>query len=272
MLNIPASMQPTLDRWKQTHSLGEGMKFGSFGAASQYEQVMDQVVTMDNTAQDGCPEKGIVVAQDDGETIRFQGDSRRGSADIACADGSVVALNFTPESVDFLQLTEKPEGVEAMHQHFDRASGKSWMQIGGAVTVINMDDPGALDNIFGLNPAAPAAPALSAENAAKADALAAKLAGKLQVGADAVQMASFEQKGFNAGNCGFAVKGEMQMSAWTEGLELKFECGGEKYVYRGLDEKTGRYGQDVAHEGYWQLDERGIYVVDNSPDNSLDMW
>jgi hypothetical protein len=272
MLNIPASMQPTLDRWKQTQSLGDGMKFGSFGDASQYEQLMDQVVRMDNSELDASPERGVVVAQDDGETIRFQGDSKRGFADVACADGRVVALNFTPESVDFLQLTEKPEGVEAMHQHFDRATGQSWMQIGGAVTLINMDAPGALDQIFGLNPSAPAAPSLSAENAAKAEALGAKLADKLQVSADAVRLASFEQKGFNAGNCGFAVKDELQMSAWTEGLELKFECGGEKYVYRGLDEKTGRYGVDVAHEGYWKQDGRGIYVVDNTPDNSLDMW
>lgn len=270
MLNIPASMQPTLSSWKQSHSLGEGMKFGSFGDAAQYEQLMDQVVLLDNSAQDASPEKGLVVAKDDGETIRYSGDSQNGSADVVAADGHVVALNFTPESVDFLQLTQKEDGVEAMHQHFDRNTGKSWMQIGGAVTVINMDEPGALDSIFGLNPAAAPAPALSAENTAKAEALAQGLAGKLQVSPDAVKLGSFEQKGFNAGNCGFAVKDELQMSAWTDGLEVKFESDGQKYVYRGLDEKTGRYGQDVPHEGYWKLDERGIYVVDDSPEP--EMW
>jgi hypothetical protein len=264
MLNVPAQMQPTLDRWKQTHSLGDGMKFGATGRASQYEQMMDQVVMADNQANDSAPESGLVVCKDDGETLRFQGDSKVGSLEATAADGHVVALNFTEKSVDFLQLTAKPEGVEALHEHYDRETGKGWMQIGGAVTVINMDEPGALEGIFGLSPSA-VAPSASPQNSARAELLAQGLASKLEVTAEAVKVAEFSsQKGFNAGNCGFAVAGELQMSAWTEGLEVKFECDGQSYVYRGLDEKSGRYGQDVAHEGFWKQDERGIYVPDLS--------
>ena len=232
---------------------------------------MDQVVLADNGSNDSAPESNLIVAKDDGETIRYQGDSQKGSMEAVTADGRVVALKFDEKSVDFLQLTGKPDGVEALHEHYDRDTGKGWMQLGGAVTVINMDEPGALDDIFGLKSAS-SAPALSADNAAKADALATSLAAKLQVAPEAVALTNFEaQKGFNAGNCGFAVQGELQMSAWTEGLELKFECDGQSYVYRGLDEKSGRFGTDVAHEGYWLKDERGIYVP-NQNAASEELW
>lgn len=265
MLNVPSSMQPTLDRWNKTTSLGDGMKFGNSGTGASYAELMDTVVKSDNGDNDANSAAGLLVAKDDGETIRFQGDSKSGSMEACCADGRVVAAKFSETSVDYLQLTPKPEGgVEALHEHFDRSGGPGWMQLGGAVTVINMDEPGALDGIFGLK-ASQSAPAISPENAAKAEQIGQNLAERLQVSADAVQLSSFESKGFNASNCDFAVNGEMQMSAFTQGIELKFNHDGQGFVYRGLDEKTGRFGQDVAHEGYWKLDERGIYIPDNSP-------
>lgn len=269
MIQIPANMQPTLDRWKQNHSLGEGTKFGSFSRPSQYEQLMDTVVASDNGPGDSHPEKGLLVAKDDGETIRFQGNSQKGSMEAATADGRVVALNFDEQSVDFLQLSAKSNGVEALHEHFDRQTGQGWMQVGGAVTVINMDEPGALEQIFAPKTAAPTA-AVNPELAAQAAAIGQSLASKLQVSPDQLQLASCETKGFNASNCGFAVQGEMQMSAWTEGLEAHFECEGQKYLFRGLDAANGRYAQDVNHDGYWKQDERGIYVPDNSA--APDLW
>lgn len=271
MLSVPSQMQPTLDRWKQSSNLGDGMKFAASAGPVQYEQMMDQVVLADNNANDSAPESGLVVARDDGETIRYQGDSKEGSLEAVTADGRVLALKFDEKSVDFLQLTAKANGVEALHEHYDRETGKGWMQLGGAVTVINMDEPGALDNLFGLQSASPT-PGLSAENAARAEFLGKSLAAKLKVPSETVSLANFEaQKGFNAGNCGFAVQGELQMSAWTQGLELKFECEGQSFVYRGLDEKSGRFGLDVAHEGYWLQDERGIYVP-NPNAASEELW
>ncbi|MBS2035427.1 hypothetical protein JST97_10585 [bacterium] len=271
MLNVPASMQPTLDRWKQTNSIGEGMRFSNSGTGSSYAQLMDTVVASDNGPNDANPARGLLVAKDDGETIRFSGDSKNGSLEACTADGGVVALKLSANSIDHLQLTPKNGGVEALHQHFDRNTGEGWMQVGGAVTVINMDEPGALDGIFGLKASAPA-PEMSAENAARAEQIGARLAERLKVDAQAVQLRGFDaSKGFNAGNCDFAVSGELQMSAFTQGIEARYSCEGQNYIYRGLDEKSGRFGQDVQHEGYWKEDERGIYVPDpNAP--SLDGW
>lgn len=259
MLNIPAQMQPTLDQWKKNHSLGDGVKFGATSRPEGYQQMMDQVVLSDNGPQDANPQAGLVVAKDDGETIRFQGNSHQGSMEAALADGRVVALNFNEKSVDFLQLTPKPDGVEALHEHHDRQTGKGWMQVGGAVTVINMDEPGALEGL--LNPA-PATPG---------QALARDLANKLQVDPASVQVTGYEtQKGFNAGNCGFPVSGELMMSSWTQGTEAKFSVGEDRYVYRGLNDKTGRMGMDVEHEGFWKADDRGIYRPD--ADAPKDFW
>jgi hypothetical protein len=123
-----------------------------------------------------------------------------------------------------------------------------------------MDEPGALDQIFGIG--TPAAPVKGAE-------VGAALAAKLGVPADQVSVASYDHKGFNASNCGFAVDGELQMSAWTEGVEAKLTAGGVEYTYRGLDDKTGRYGQGESESGYWQLDERGIYVPAEAPKEEL---
>lgn len=253
MLNIPAQMQPTLDQWKKNHSLGDGMKFGATSSPAGYQQMMDQVVLGDNGANDASPARGLMVCKDDGETIRFQGNSNEGSLEAVTADGRVVALNFSEKSVDFLQLTAKPDGVEALHEHHDRQTGKGWMQLGGAVTVINMDEPGALESIF--NPAPPAA---------KGQAPAQDLAAKLKVDPARVQVTGYEtQKGFNAGNCGFPVSGELSVSAWTEGIEARFSVDQDRYVYRGMDENSGRVGLDVAHEGFWKADERGIYLPDH---------
>lgn len=260
MISVPAQMQPTLDRWKQTQSLGEGMKFGANGGPAQYEQLMDQVVLLDNQSNDAAPEPGLVVCKDDNETLKFQGDSKQGSLEAACADGPleaqlqvflkdvivgfersdlrVTAINYNEKPVNFLQLT---------------------------------NEPGASEAIFAQKASAPA-PTVSPEHAAKAQVISQGLATMLNVAPDAVKVSEFStQKGFNASNCDFAVSGEMQMSAWTQGIESKFECDGQKYVYRGLDEKTGRYGQDVAHQGYWKQDERGIFVPDlNAPKE--DIW
>jgi hypothetical protein len=117
-----------------------------------------------------------------------------------------------------------------------------------------MDEPGALDGLFGLAPPKQGA------------AVGGALAGKLGVGAEDVQVSAYDpKKGFNASTCGFAVNGELQMSAWTEGVEVKLECNGERYVYRGLDESTGRFGLDAeSSTSYWKQDERGIYVPDTS--------
>ncbi|MFN8608694.1 MAG: hypothetical protein U0931_14250 [Vulcanimicrobiota bacterium] len=261
MLSVPAQMQPTLDSWKKNLNLGDGMKFGASSRPESYQQMMDQVVLADNGSNDSSPEAGLVVCKDDGETIRFKGNSNQGSMEAVTADGRVVALNFTDKAVDFLQLTAKPEGVEALHEHHDRQTGKGWMQLSGAVTVINMDEPGALDSIF--NPAPPAAPGQE---------LARGLATKLGVDPSAVQVTGYEtQKGFNPGDCGFPVSGELSMSAWTEGIEAKFSVGEDRYVYRGIDQKSGRTGVDVEHEGYWKADERGIYRPDHDA-KPLDAW
>ena len=260
MLSVPAQMQPTLDSWKKNLNLGEGMKFGATSRPESYKQLMDNVVLSDNGANDSNKEPGLIVCKDDGETIRFQGNSNQGSMEAVCADGRVVALNFSEKSVDYLQLTPKADGVEAMHEHHDRHTGKGWMQLGGAVTVINMDEPGALDAIFNTAPAP------------KGKALADDLAKKLQVDPSSVQVTGYEtQKGFNAGNCDFAVSGELQMSAWTQGIEAKFSVGEDRYVYRGIDEKSGRTGVDCDHKGYWKEDERGIYRPDTSA-KDLDAW
>lgn len=268
MLTVPANMQPTLNRWKETLSLGEGMRFTNHGKGTQYAELMDEVVRGDNGPRDANPQAGLMVAKDDGETIRFQGDSRNGSLEGVLADGRVVALQFTETSVDHLQLTPKGDGVEALHEHFDRTTGKGWMQLGGAVTVINMDEPGALDQIF-----APQAPSAGDKNAAIANQLGQQLAGKLEVGADQVQVVGMDaRKGFNASNCGFPVQGELQMSAWTEGLEVKFACDGQNYVYRGLDDKNGRFGQDVAHQGFWVANEKGVYRPDPNAPKEDDLW
>lgn len=262
MLNIPAQMQPTLDAWKKNHSLGDGMKFGATSRPESYQQMMDQVVLADNGSNDSNLAQGLVVCKDDGETIRFQGNSNQGSMEAVTADGRVVALNFSEKAVDFLQLTAKPDGVEALHEHHDRQTGKGWMQLGGAVTVINMDEPGALDSIFGA----------SAPAATPGQDLARGLAGKLGVDPASVQVTGYEtQKGFNAGNCGFPVSGELSMSAWTEGIEAKFSVGEDRYVYRGIDQKSGRTGVDVEHQGYWKADERGIFRPDHDA-KDLDAW
>lgn len=261
MLNIPAQMQPTLEQWKKNHSLGEGMKFGATSRPESYQQMMDQVVLSDNGPKDANSQAGLVVAKDDGETIRFQGNSNQGSMEAVTADGRVVALNFTEKAVDFLQLTAKPEGVEALHEHHDRQTGKGWMQLGGAVTVINMDEPGALDAIFNNAPATPG------------QGLARDLATKLQVDPSSVQVTSYEtQKGFNAGNCGFPVSGELMMSAWTEGVEARLSVGEDRYVYRGLDDQSGRMGVDTEHQGFWKADERGIYRPDGDAPKEPDFW
>lgn len=262
MLSVPSNMQPTLTAWKQNHTLGEGMRFTQSGSGSSYAELMDQVQLMDNQpGKDLNPEKGVVVCADDQETHRFTGDSQTGTLEAVTADGRVIGLNFTPESVDHLQLSPQNGGVEAIAQHFDRTGGDGgWMQVGGAVTVINMDEPGALDQIFGLGAPAPAQGA----------AVGAALASKLGVPADEVSVSSYDpKKGFNASNCGFAVDGELQMSAWTEGIEARLTAGGVEYTYRGLDESTGRYGQGESASGYWQLDERGIYVPAEAPKNDF---
>lgn len=260
MLTVPAKMQPTLDRWKANHNLGEGMKFGSFNSANEYTQLMDTVVASDNGSNDNDLTAGLLVCKDDGETHRFTGNSQVGSDEAVTPDGRVIGLHFDEKSVNFLQLTDKGEqGVEAMAQHFDRSTGKGWMQVGGAVTVINMDEPGALEQIFQTAPSA----GPSAAEQALIDLLSAKLG-------QPVSLVSSEHKGFNAGDCGFPVSGELQMSAWTDGLEVKLQAGDEKFIYRGMDEKTGRFGQDVDHQGYWKQDEKGIYRPDGSA--SLDSW
>lgn len=41
-------MQPTLDRWNKTTSLGDGMKFGNSGTGASYAELMDTVVKSDN--------------------------------------------------------------------------------------------------------------------------------------------------------------------------------------------------------------------------------
>lgn len=111
---------------------------------------MDQVVLADNDpAQDTNHEKGVVVFKDDQETHRFTGDSTQGDLEAVTADGRVIALHVDAKSVDFLQLTEKPDGVEALHQHYNRDGG-GWMQVGGAVEVTDLDDPQAIGNIFKL--------------------------------------------------------------------------------------------------------------------------
>lgn len=261
MLSVPAQMQPTLDQWKKNLNLGEGMKFGATSRPESYQQLMDQVVLGDNGANDSNPQAGLMVCKDDGETIRFQGNSNSGSMEAVTADGRVVALNFSEKSVDFLQLTAKPEGVEAVHEHHDRQTGKGWMQVGGAVTVINMDEPGALDAIFNTTPAAPG------------QGLARDLASKLQVDPASVQVTGYDaRKGFNAGNCGFPVSGELSMSAWTEGVEAKFSVGEDRYVFRGLDEKTGRLGVDIEHNGFWKEDEKGIFRPDADAPKELEGW
>jgi hypothetical protein len=251
MRAIPTQMQPTLDQWKKNLSLGEGQKFGASTRPEIYKEMMDQVVLADNGPTDANREAGLIVAKDDGETIRFQGNSHLGSMEAVTADGRVVALNFNEKSIDFLQLTSKPEGVEALHEHHDRETGKGWMQIAGAVTVINMDEPGALDGLFNPAPTTPG------------QKLVGELAGKYQLDASAAQVTSYEtQKGFNAGNGGFPVSGELMMSAWTQGIEAKFSIGEDKYVYRGINEKSGRLGLDCEHQGFWKADERGIYRPD----------
>ncbi len=92
------------------------------------------------------------------------------------------------------------------------------------------------------------------------------LAAKLGVDRGQLSLTEFEaRKGFNAGDFGFPVAGELAISAWTEGLELKFQVGEENFVYRGLDITTGRYAvDDKSHEGYWKVDDRGIYIPDRS--------
>lgn len=144
MLNVPDSMKPTLDYWKANHNLGEGMRFqlNSWDSPGQYENLMDQVIMTDNdSAKDSAPEKGLVVFKDDEETHRYHGDSRKGDLESVTADGRVLALNFDEKGVDFLQLTQNDKGVEALHQHYDRQGGQGWMQVGGAITVIDADDP-----------------------------------------------------------------------------------------------------------------------------------
>lgn len=261
MLTVPAQMQPTLDQWKKNHSLGDGRKFGATSKPESYRQMMDQVVLADNGANDSNLKQGLIVCKDDGETIRFQGNSNQGCMEAVTADGRVLALNFSEKSVDFLQLTAKPDGVEALHEHHDRQTGKSWMQLGGAVTFINMDEPGALDAIFNQPPATPG------------QGLARDLAAKLQVDPSAVKVTGYEtQKGFNAGNCGFPVSGELMMSAWTEGIEARFSVGEDRFIFRGLDEKSGRLGVDTDHQGFWKADDRGIYRPDGDAPKEPDFW
>lgn len=271
-MKIPATMQPTLDQWKKNLSLGEGLRFSNPGSAASYETMMDQVLLADGDADDAAPERGVILSKADGEELRYQGDKQVGSLEAVCADGRVVALNFSPQAVDFLQLTARPDGLEALHEHFDRSGqGKNYMQVGGALTVIDMDQPGALGEVFGLNPAP--APGLTSENAAQMAQLGQSLASKLQVPAESVKLVSYERKGFNGGDCGFPVAGELQMSAWTEGLEVKWACEDQKYVYRGLDASTGRYGVDDSdYRGYWKQDERGIFVPDPSAASLDEAW
>lgn len=254
MLSVPQNMQPTLDNWNKTRNLEGAARFSGFSDGSQYLQRMDQVVLADNGDNDADPRPGVLVCKDDQETHRFTGNSQQGSLESVTADGSVFSLHIDRDTIDNLQLTQKPGGgVEALHEHFDRNGGKNWMAVGGAVTVIDMDqNPNALADILLGKP--------SAEKTLET-----------KLGADANVTSRDERKGFNAGNCGFPVKGELQMSAWTEGLEIKFEAGSEKFVYRGLDETTGRFGLDVEHEGFWKQDERGIYVPDKSASEDL-LW
>ena len=247
MLSVPASMQPTLDSWNKTRNLEGAMRFtGGYTDGSQYLERMDQVITADNGDNDADSRKGILVCKDDQETHRYTGDAREGTLESVTADGTVYSLHIDKNSIDNLQLTQNNGGVEVLHEHFDRNGGKNWMAVGGAVTVIDLDQ----------NPDALVEAILGKPSAEKT--LASKL------GTDVKVISRDAHKGFNAGNCGFAVQGELQMAAWTQGVEIKFEAGGEKYVYRGLDETTGRFGVDVEHEGYWKQDERGIYVPDKS--------
>ena len=55
-------------------------------------------------------------------------------------------------------------------------------------------------------------------------------------------------------------------------MEAKFSVGEDRYVFRGLDEKTGRLGVDIEHNGFWKEDEKGIFRPDADAPKELEGW
>lgn len=113
--------------------------------------------------------------------------------------------------------------------------------------------------------------ALSEEQKSGAATAATELAKMLKRPAEEVEVTGFAEKGMNAGNFGFPVQGELQISGFTEGIELKLSSGEEKFVFRGATGDLGRFGVDLEHDGFWKADARGIYTPDTNA-GGFDDW
>lgn len=143
MLSVPPKCNPPWISEKNLN-LGDGMKF-STSRPESYKQLMDNVVLSDNGANDSNKEPGLIVCKDDGETIRFQGNSNRRwkpSAPTAAWSPSISAKNpSTTCSSPPKPMVSKP--CTSTTTARPAKAGCSWRRR----PVIDMDEPGALTRL-----------------------------------------------------------------------------------------------------------------------------
>jgi len=129
-MSIPSRLQPLVDQWKSTLSLGDGERQEALSTPDSYRSTFEHTVRTDNSEMDLSSLPGVVVTARRGGswTERYEGDSQKGLREALLPGGIVVITTFSPEAIDHFWLKPTPQGNEALHDHHDLVTGQSWNQ------------------------------------------------------------------------------------------------------------------------------------------------